>query len=188
MSMNFEEENKTQKIKLEDRIAMHRRMAESYHNAYTQKTVKDGETYDEWKFAEDALYWSPYFGDNVIELRIYPISVKTSATMEAKAYSVTLPDWAPLGFECWPSDNGFVMQTHFGGHKKDGTLVDFYAYGFVKTNELCEITRWETHVSPEYNDFLDVVIGVHGPFKKGPEPYMEALAKKLKEAGVSLPM
>ena len=53
MSMNFKEENKTQKIKLEDRIAMHRRMAESYHSVYTQKSVKDGATYDEWKFAAD---------------------------------------------------------------------------------------------------------------------------------------
>jgi hypothetical protein len=121
----------------------------------------------------------------MIELRTHPISVKDSATMEAKAYSVTLPDWSPLHFDCWPSDNGFVMQSHFGGHKADGTLVDFYAYGFVKTNEYGEIIRWETHVSPEYNDFLDVTIGVHGPFKNGPEPYVEALAIRLKEAGVS---
>ena len=175
-------------LSLEEKISLHRRMAESYRDAYNKKAVKDGATYEEWKFSKDALYWSPYFGDNVIDLFKNPISVQASATMEAKAYSVTLPDWAPLGFECWPSDNGFVMQTHFGGHKEDGTLVDFYAYGFVKTNEFGEITRWETHVSPEYNNFLDVTIGVHGPFKNGPEPYMEALAKKLKEAGVSLPI
>ncbi len=179
-------ENETKKLNLEERIALHRRMAESYRNAYNAKAVKDGATYEEWIFADDALYWSPYFGDNVIELITHPISVQASATMEAKAYSVILPDWAPLSFECWPSDNGFVMQTHFGGHKKDGALVDFYAYGFVKTNESGEITRWETHVSPEYNDFLDVTIGIHGPFKNGPEPYMEALAKRLKEAGVDL--
>lgn len=181
-------EEKTNKISLEERISMHRRMAESYRDAYNAKAVKDGATYDEWIYAEDAIYWSPYFGDNVIDLRTTPISVKTSAMMEAKAYSVTLQDWAPLSFECWPSDIGFTMQTHFGGHKKDGTLVDFYAYGFVKTNDKGEITRWETHVSPEYNDFLDVVIGVHGPFKNGAEPYMEALSAKLKEAGVKIPM
>lgn len=168
----------SKKLTLEDRIALHRRMAESYYDAYSEKTVEDGSTYDEWKFTIDALYWSPYFGDNEIELYKYPISVRASATMEAKVYTITLPDWAPLGFECWPSDKGFVMQTHFGGHKEDGTLVDFYAYGFIKTNEYGEITRWETHVSPEYNDFLDIVIGVHGPFKQGPEPYMEALSKK----------
>ncbi len=177
----------SRKLTLEERIALHRRMAESYHAAYLEKTVKDGATYDEWKFADDALYWSPYFGDNVINLRTNPISVKTSATMEARAYSVTFPDWAPLDFKCWPSDNGFAMQTHFGGHKKGGTFMGFYAYGFVETNEEGLITHWETHVSPEYNDFLDAAIGVHGPFKQGPEPYMEALSRKLKEAGVTLP-
>jgi len=177
----------SKELNIEERIALHRRMAESYRDAYFEKAVKDGATYDEWKYAEDALYWSPYFGDNVIELSKHPISVKESATMEAKAYSLTFSDWAPLGFKCWPSDNGFVMQTHFGGHMEDGALMDFYAYGFVDTNEQGQITRWETHVSPEYNDFLDVAIGVHGPFKQGPEPYMEALGKKLKEAGVTLP-
>lgn len=180
--------NIKEKLCLEERIALHRRMAEAYRNAYSKKAVKDGGTYAEWKFADDAIYWSPYFGDHVIELRTNPISVQTSATMEANAYSVTLPDWAPLGFECWPSEDGFAMKTHFGGHNKDGVLVDFYAYGFVRTNELGEITHWETHVSPEYNDFLDIVIGIHGPFKQGTEPYMRALSIKLKEAGVKLPL
>ncbi len=179
--------NKDNILSLEERIELHRRMAESYRDAYSDKAVKDGATYSEWKFSDDALYWSPYFGDNVIELSTHPISVKASATMEAKAYSVTFPDWAPLGFKCWPSENGFVMQTHFGGHTADNKLMDFYSYGFVETNEQGLITRWETHVSPEYNDFLDVAIGIHGPFKQGPEPYMEALAKKLKEASIELP-
>lgn len=122
----------------------------------------------------------------MIDLKAYPMSVRKSATMEALSYSVTLPDWKPLGFKCWPSDNGFVMQSHFGGHDKEGIMHDFYAYGFVETNEKCEITRWETHVSPEYNDFLDTVIGVHGPFKNGAEVYMEAVGKKLAQAGIDI--
>lgn len=184
--MNCKE--KTNHLTLEERISLHRRMAESYRNAYDNKAVKDGATYEEWNFSDDALYWSPYFGDNVIELHSNPISVKASATLEAKVYSLTFPDWAPLEFKCFPSDHGFVMQTHFGGHQKDGTLVDFYSYGFIETNEEGLINRWETHVSPEYNDFLDLAIGVHGPFKNGPEPYIEALTRKLKEADISIPM
>lgn len=172
---------------LAERIERHRRMAESYRDAYSDQAVQEGATYDEWRFSEEAVYWSPYFGDNLIRLAEYPISVKTSAHMEAKAYSVTMPDWAPISFRCWPSDNGFVMQTHFGGHTADGVLHDFHAYGYVETDEECRITRWETHVSPEYNDFLDVVLGVHGPFKAGPEPYMKALGKRLQEAGVTIP-
>ncbi|MBP2045163.1 hypothetical protein [Methanobacterium aggregans] len=118
----------------------------------------------------------------------HPISVSTSATMEAKAYSLRLPDWGPAEFKCWPSDNGFVMKTQFEGHTKDGKKMSFYSYGFVETNNQGEITRWETHVSEEYSAFLDVAIGVHGPFHDGADEYMEALARTLNEAGVSLPI
>jgi hypothetical protein len=155
---------------LEDRIALHRRMAESYHTAYARKAVKDGATYEEWKFADDAVYWSPYFGNELIQLSKHPVSVSTSATMEAKAYSLRFPDWGPVEFKCWPSDNGFVMKTLFEGHTQDGTTMSFYSYGFVETNDQGEITRWETHVSEEYSAFLDVAIGVHGPFRESADP------------------
>ena len=42
--------------------------------------------------------------------------------------------------------------------------MDFFAYSFIRTNEYGEITHWETHVNPAYNDFLDVAIGEHGPY------------------------
>jgi hypothetical protein len=80
------------------------------------------------------------------------------------------------------------MKTLFVGHTKDGTKMSFYSYGFVETNNYGEITRWETHVSAEYSDFLDIAIGVHGPFLESADPYMEALARTLKEAGISLPL
>ncbi|MNW37102.1 hypothetical protein D3C74_141350 [compost metagenome] len=175
-------------LKLEDRIKLHRRMAESYHEAYAQKSVKNGATYEEWEFADDAVYWSPYFGNELIQLSTTPISVSASATMEAKAYSLKFPDWGPVEFKCWPSDNGFVMKTLFAGHTKDGIKMSFYSYGFVETNDHGQITRWETHVSEDYNAFLDIAIGVHGPFRDSPDPYMDALARTLKEAGVSLPL
>ena len=175
------------KLTLEERIALHRRMAESYHAAYDQKAVKEGATYDEWKFADDAVYFSPYFGQGLIHLKTHPISVSVSATMEAKAYSLKFPDWGPVDFKCWPADNGFVMKTLFEGHTKDGIKMGFYAYGFVETNDQGEITRWETHVNEDYSAFLDVAIGVHGPFGDDANLYMEALGRTLKAAGVSLP-
>lgn len=171
---------------LEERLQYHLDMAKSYYAAYEKRTVEDGAKYDNWVFADDAVYWSPYFGDNLIELKSNPMSVQQSAVMEASIYCVTFPDWGPIGFKCWPSDIGFVMQTHFGGHDKDGKFMDFYAYGFVETNEKCEITRWETHVSPEYNDFLDAAIGVHGPFKNGADDYMEAVVRKMRQEGVTI--
>jgi len=155
-------------------------MAENYYNAYAQKAVKNGASYNEWKFADDAIYWSPYFGNELIPLGRNPISVSASATMEAKAYSLKFPDWGPVDFKCWPSDNGFAMYTLFMGHMKDGTEMSFYSYGFVETNDRGEITRWETHVSEGYGAFLDAAIGVHGPFLKSTDPYMEALARTLK--------
>lgn len=176
--------NETGIMTLEQRLARHEQMAQGYRSAYNKHTVENGEEYSDWVFAPHAEYWSPYFGDKLIDLETNPISVRQAAAMEASIYCITLPDWAPLDFKCWSSDKGFVMQTHFGGHDRDGKLWDFYAYGFVETNARCEITRWETHVSTEYNDFLDKVIGTHGPFKNGPEPYMDAVAKKLREAGI----
>lgn len=144
---------------LEERLAMHKKMAEAYWSAYQTRNVEDGAKYEDWVFAPHATY------------------------------SVTMPDWAPLDCRCWPSDRGFVMLTHFGGHTPDGVLHDFYAYGFVDTNEKGEITHWETHVSPEYNDFLDAAIGVHGPFpsfKNGAGEYMQAVAKRMQEKGVKI--
>ena len=53
-----------------------------------------------------------------------------------------------------------------------------------KTNEYGEITHWETHVNSDYNDFLDVAIGEHGPYKNGASDYMKAVKKKLISAGI----
>ncbi|MBN1952202.1 MAG: hypothetical protein JW801_13460 [Bacteroidales bacterium] len=174
------------KLSLYEKIVHHRRMAESYFNAYSKKVVKDGATYDEWKFADDAVYWSPYFGNHIIKLKDHPISVQKSAHMEALSYSMVFPDWGPVDFKCWPSDRGFVMKTHFVGHMADGKEMGFFAYGFIETNDYGEIIRWETHVNEDYSAFLDVAIGVRGPFLENANDYMEAVAKALQRAGVEM--
>ena len=47
-------------LKLEDRIALHTRMAKAYGDAYLRQGVQDGEAFvDVWKFADDAVYASP---------------------------------------------------------------------------------------------------------------------------------
>ncbi len=172
------------RMTIEDRIALHRRMAEGYGVAYAKQEVKDGATYEEWKFAENAVYASPYFiGDEVMPLRESTVSVAASATMEAKAYSVKFPDWKPLEFKYWPADNGFVMKTRWQGHMKNGTAMGFHSYSFVETNDQGEITRWETHVDEEYSRFLEVAIGVRGPFRDRHQ-YMEALTRHLKANGL----
>ena len=55
----------------------------------------------------------------------------------------------------------------------------------VETNDDGEVARWETHVNDEYSAFLDVAIGVHGPFH-GTSEYVEALERCLAAAGISV--
>lgn len=170
----------------EERIANNRAIAESYYHAYDKKAVKDGAVYDVWAFAPHAEYWSPYFGNSMIDLQENPISVEDSATMEALSYSVEFDDWGPVDFECFPSVDGVAWKTHFGGHrKKDGVFMDFFAYSFIRSNEYGEITHWETHVNSGYNEFLDVAIGEHGPYNDA-NVYMAAVMRKLSSAGIDL--
>ena len=169
-----------------ERIANNKAIAESYFQSYDKKAVKDGAVYETWKYAPHAEYWSPYFGNSMIDLETNPISVEDSATMEALSYSVEFNDWKPIDFECFPSIEGCAWKTHFGGYrKKDGVFLDFFAYSFIRTNEYGEITHWETHVNPAYNDFLDVAIGEHGPYDDA-NRYMMAVMKKLTSAGIDL--
>lgn len=175
-------------MNLEDRIELHNRMARAYGDAYLRQGVQDGEKFvDVWKFAADCMYASPYFtGDTAFLLSEFPEDSARASTMEAKVYSLRFPDWKPVDFKHWPGDNGFVMKTRWQGTNKDtGTVMGFYSYSFVDTNDAGEVTRWETHVNSEYSDFLDVAIGVHGPFH-GTHEYTDALERRMKEEGVTV--
>lgn len=172
---------------LEQRIANHVRMAEAYRDAYLRQGVQAGEAFaDAWKFAEDGVYVSPYFtGDQVFKLSEFPEDTAGASTMEAKAYSLSFPDWKPASFDYWPANNGVVMKTRWEGHTKDGVKMGFYSYSFIETNDDGQITGWETHVNDEYNAFLDVAFDVHGPFH-GTGEYLEALERTLAAAGVTV--
>ena len=173
-------------MNIEQRIAHHRRMAEAYRDAYLRQGVQEGEAFvDAWKFAPDAIYWSPYFGNEAFLFSEFPDEAARVTTLEAKAYSLSFPDWKPADFKYWPADNGFVMKTRWEGHTTDGVKMGFYSYSFVETNASGEVSRWETHVNDEYNTFLEVAIGVSGPFH-GTSEYVEALERCLEKAGVAL--
>jgi hypothetical protein len=142
-------------MNIEERLAHQRGMAEAYRDAYLHQGVQNGEAFaDAWKFADDAVYVSPYFtGDQVFKFSEFPEDTARASTMEAKVYSLNFPDWKPADFKYWPAENGVVMKTPWKGH------------------------------SNEYNAFLDVAIGVHGPFH-GTGEYVEVLELCLKRAGV----
>lgn len=170
----------------EERIANNAAIADSYYHAYDKKAVKDGAVYDVWVFAPHAEYWSPYFGNSMIDLQENPISVEDFATMEALSYSVEFENWGPVDFESFPSIENVAWKRHFGGYRRRaGKFMDFFAYSFIRTNMYGEITHWETHVNCNYNDFLDVAIGEHGPYSDA-NVYMAAVMKKLASAGIDL--
>jgi hypothetical protein len=168
----------------EERVALHKKMAEAYRDAYLRKAVHCGMEYGHWTFADDALYASPYFtGNQVLKLKEVLDGAAQVATMEARAYTVNFADWAPAEFKCWPSENGFAMRTTWEGHTRDGKLMGFYSIGFVDTNDQGQITRWETFVNDEeYGPFLQVAIGTRGPFAS--ESYVTALNRHLGANGL----
>lgn len=173
-------------MNLEEKIAHHGRMAEAYRNAYLRQGVQDGESYEAWKFADDGVYASPYFtGDEVFPFSEFPADTALAATMEAKAYSLTFPDWKPASFNYWTADTGFVMKTRWQGTSTSGVEMGFYSYSFVDTNGDGEVARWETHVNDEYSAFLEVALGASGPFH-GTGEYVALLHHVLEKAGVTV--
>ena len=176
-----------QKLTERERIEKNERIARAYYAAYDKKAVKDGAVYEDWVYAKGATYWSPYFGNGVIDLDSTPISVEDSAMLEALSYSIEFRDWGPLDFECFPTVEGVAWKTHFGAHRRsDDVFMDFYAYSYIHTDEYGRITHWETHVNSDYNDFLQVAIGEHGPYRENADEYMAAVMRKLAGAGIDL--
>ena len=82
-------------------------------------------------------------------------------------------------------DETYPLSEFPADHTKDGVKMGFYSYSFVETNNKSEVARWETHVNDEYGPFLEVAIGVSGPFH-GREEYVEALERTLSAAGVKM--
>ena len=174
---------------LADRVEFHAQMAEDYFTVYDQQTIQEGAAYESWEFADDAIFWSPYFtGGEIMDLGAFvqaqDVSIAKFATMEALAFTVKFPDWGPVEFQYWPHEDGFVMRTLFVGHHRDtGEEWRFYAHGFVWTNEQNEIERWETWVDERYDPFFVEAVGVGGPWH-GPFEYFMALQQFLADQGL----
>ena len=47
-------------------------------------------------------------GDQAFKLSEFPEDTARASTMEAKAYSLSFPDWKPASFDYWPANNGVV--------------------------------------------------------------------------------
>jgi hypothetical protein len=172
-------------MKIEDRVAMNRKIAEGYRNAYMRLEVKDGKKYDSWNFADDAIYCSPYWtNEEEWVMKDQPVPPLDCAALEAQAISLLYPDWKVVDCQMWPAEDGFVMKNKWVGTRKDGATKDYYSYTFARTNAQGQITRWETHVDENFGPFIESVIGVRGPFKDQ-LAYMNAVSAAIKRAGAT---
>jgi len=169
---------------LEERVALNRRLAECYHDAFRLQQERGRIDLDEWKLSDDAVLYTPYFtGADPVPIGHFVkaggISIGDLFDLEAKAYSKVLPDWRNVEFLAFPSDIGFAFRARMEGHTKDGTKYSFHACDFVLTNEKGEITRWETHMDDnEFGPVVELLTGQRGPFK-GFDVYWKALADQL---------
>jgi hypothetical protein len=167
-------------VNAQERIALHRRLAEGYHEAYLRRAERGAVIYPpEWQLADDAIYWSSYFGTAPLKQfhRQAGTTQSESASKEADVYAAQLPDFGPVEFMCFPSEQGFMTRTLFVGHTRGGKRMSFYALDVVLTNEAGQITRWETFVdSAEFGDILELCTGVRGPFKDFHQ-YRQALTR-----------
>jgi hypothetical protein len=171
-----------------ERITLHRRMAESWYDGYRlfperQELILS----DEWRFTDEAVYWSPYFSGG----RIHPVGkfFKTGLTfasggsMETSVYAAKMPDWRPVEFICWPSENGFAMRSRYEGHTADGVRMTAHIVNLVLTNPDGLIDRYESHLDThEFGPIAEVVLGVPGPFRDF-GVYWKILAQRHKELG-----
>lgn len=154
---------------VEDRVSLHRRLAEGYHEGYKRRVERGAVIYPpEWQLADDAIYWSSYFGTAPLKQfhNQRGASQNDSASNEALVYATKLPDFAPIEFMCWPAEEGAAWRSRFEGHTEDGRTMGFWAADFILTNEAGLITRWETFVdSGEFGNVLELCTGVRGPFE-----------------------
>jgi hypothetical protein len=149
---------------LEDRLALHQRMADTYFDAYAHHVERGAVVMsDEWRIASDFVYASPFHGAGTPE-RIATLMAGAGNTNEMKLYLAKMPDWRAVDMLGWPTPEGFVTRTRWEGHTREGrtyeaTLVNFW---WVEGDQ---ITRCEACVNgDELGPIMELICGVRGPF------------------------
>jgi hypothetical protein len=149
---------------LEDRLALHQRMADTYFDAYAHHIERKAVVMDDtWKIADDFLYTSPYHGVGKPE-KIANLMAGEGNTNEMKLYLAKMPDWRAVEFLAWPTPQGFVTRTRWEGHTREGktyesTLVNLW---WVEGDQ---ITRCDGMVNgDELGPIMELICGVRGPF------------------------
>ena len=164
---------------LEDRLALHQRLADTYFDAYAHHIERGAVIMSkEWKLAPGLLYSSAYFGVGN-PAPVAHLVDDAGNTNEMKVYLAAMPDWRAIDFLGWPSPQGFITRTRFQGTTKDGRTLSSTLVNFWHTNEVGEITRCDALVNgDEHGPVTEAVTGVRGPFESY-EAYWRALTARL---------
>jgi hypothetical protein len=172
---------------LEERIALHRRMATSWFETYRDFPKKKVITMSsEWKWSDDAIYWSPYFSGS----KEHPVgkffkrgdlSFGSGASQETAVYADAFPDWRPVEFTCWPSENGCAWRSKQEGHNSKGVKYAAHIVNLITTNSEGLITRYESHLdSAEFGPVAMQALGTPGPFENF-GAYWKILSVRIKD-------
>jgi hypothetical protein len=165
----------------QEKIALHRRLGAGYHDAYSRYLERGRvELPEEWRISQDCVYRSPYFGgDEEANMGKWVNapgqSMNAGATREMDLYAEKFPDWGVAEFMCWASEEGFFTRTRYAGHNRAGVKRSVWVIDFFTTNDGGQINRWDGFVDGEWDEVMEEVVGVSGPFKDF-KTYWRALA------------
>jgi hypothetical protein len=166
-------------MNLEERLALHQRLADTYFDAYAHHIEREAVVMnDEWKIAPDLQYSCAYFGVGK-PAPIAHLVDDAGNTKEMKVYLAAMPDWRAVEFLGWPSPQGFVTRTRFEGTTKQGRTLSSTLVNFWYTNQSGEITRCDAVINgDEHGPVVEAVTGIRGPFESF-EAYWRALRASL---------
>jgi hypothetical protein len=150
---------------LEERLARHQRMADTYFDAYAHHVERGAVVMsDEWRIAPDFLYSSPYHGAGRPE-KIATLMEGAGNTNEMRLYLAKMPDWRAVEMLGWPTPEGFVTKTRWEGHTRDGRAFEATLVNFWWVNAQGEITRCDASLNgDELGPVMELICGVRGPF------------------------
>jgi hypothetical protein len=153
-----------------ERLALHQRMADGYFDAYANFNERNGRVLfpDDWSFAEEMVYFSPFFTggrDYVMGRQLSAgLDWNDSASKEASVYSAALPGWRATSHKTWVSTNGFAIRTNFAGQSRDGQKYEWLSVELIDTNDEGQIVHNDCYLEG-FGAVTYLAFGVAGPFR-----------------------
>jgi hypothetical protein len=168
-------------MSLEDRLALHQRIADTYFDAYANHIARGQVVMtDDWKLAPDFVFKSTYHGAEATIAKMIDVAGNTN---EMKTYLFEMPDYHAEECLRWPTPEGFVTRTRWVGHTRDGKALVSTLVNFWWVNAAGEITRCESFINgDEIGPVMEKVVGRRGPFESFDEYWAALAARHRREA------